>query len=1235
MQKPTTRWGVAVVSIALSFFALIAIVRPRSAAAAISVFINEIHYDNTGTDAGEAIEVAGPAGTNLSGWSLVLYNGAGGAPYDTKLLTGIIPDQQNGFGTLSFTYPVNGIQNGAPDGIALVNGTSVVQFLSYEGAFTAVGGPANGMPSVDIGVSENGTEPIGQSLRLSGSGQFYEDFHWNAPATATFGAVNTGQNFGAGVSLSINDATVTEGNAGSVIATFTVSLSSSAHAGVTFDISTADDSATTANNDYVLNTLLTQSIPGGSSTFQFEVTVNGDVAFEPNETFLVNVTNVIGATVSDGTGVGTILNDDCPPVPADIVISQVYGGGGNGGATFTHDFIELFNQGPTPVNLSGWSVQYIAAAGTGTWAVTPLSGSIAPGGYYLIQEAQGAGGTTALPAPDAVGTIAMAAGAGKVALSSSTTPFSGQCPTCFVDFVGYGGANCFEGGGPTSAPSNTTAALRKRGGCFDSDNNNIDFSIGPPNPRNTASPTRDCGFTAAAIHDIQGPGLVTPLLGLDVSTTGIVTAKKTNGFFLQAPDADVDLNPDTSEGIFVFTSGAPAVSVGDSVTVTGTASEFFDLTQLDSSLPGDVTVNTSGNSLPGVTTFTTSILNPSGPRTQLERFEGMRMHADFVVSVAPTNEFGETFTVLQGVARPLREPGIEISLPVPPDPTSGVPDCCIPRWDENPERIMIDSDGLAGSTFFSVTSNVTLSDVTGPLDFTFGDYKVLPETAPAATANMSAVPVPAPLAGEFTIGGFNIENFNNNPTQRHKAALAIRDVMRLPDIIGTIEIFDLADLQALADEITTISGVVYEARLIEADGTTEDADQDVGFLVKTSRIQIDSVTQIELSGCDGTAANCNTFIDPNTGDPALLNDRPPLVLHATVDASGPDPRQIIVVVNHTRSFIDIEAVGGEGVRVRAKRKAQAEFLGNLLQQLQTDNPATPVISIGDYNAYQFSDGFTDPVATIKGTPTPDDQVVVDESPDLVNPNFVNLTDGLPADQRYSFIFAGTPQAIDHFLLNTVAVTYLQRYAVARNNSDFPEGPTFAADATRPERCSDHDMPVGYFKFPPRLTVVGPSKVWIGLKNSDDVGTKFDLKAEVLKNGSVISTGQLNDVPGGSSGFNNAALRTISLALAEPVEIFPGDTVSFRLSVRVAATSGHVSGTARLWYNGAPIDSGPTRDAGSRLAATIGGSAADYFLRTGFVLSTVAGSPRTSIDVNVNRNVGGNPFKPFGTWSKTF
>jgi predicted extracellular nuclease len=1223
-----------VVTIAVGLFALKALFSPPSVIAATSVFINEIHYDNTGTDAGEAIEVAGPAGTNLTGWSIVLYNGTGGAPYDTKALSGIIPNQQNGFGTLSFSYPVNGIQNGAPDGMALVNGTTVVQFLSYEGTFIAVGGPANGMLSADIGVIENGTEPLGQSLRLSGAGQFYENFTWNSPATASFGEVNTGQNFGTGVSLSINDVTVTEGNSGTITASFTVTLSSSSHSGVTFDISTQDDSATTADNDYVGKTLVGQSIPNGASIYSFDVTVNGDTTFEPNETFFVNVTNITGATASDGTAVGTITNDDCPAPAADIVISQVYGGGGNTGATLTHDFIELFNQGPTTVDLTGWSVQYTSSNGS-TWSLTPLSGSIAPGGYYLVQEARGLTGTTPLPTPDAIGSIAMAAGAGKVALSSSTTPFSGTCPTCFIDLVGYGAANCFEGAGATSSPSNTTAALRKRGGCFDSNNNNIDFSIGLPNPRNTSTPAKSCDFTAVAIHDIQGNGLVTPYLGQDVSTSGIVTGIKSNGFFLQTPDAGVDADPATSEALFVFTSSAPAVAVGDAVTVTGTAGEFFGLTQVEGSLPGDVVVTSAGNPLPAAVTLTTSILDPAGTTTQLERYECMRLHADSLVSVAPTNEFGETFTVLTGVPRPLREPGIEISLPVPPDPTTGVPDCCIPRFDENPERIMIDSDGLAGTSVISVTSNVTFSNVTGPLDFTFGDYKLCPETPPPTTENMSAVPVPIPAPGEFTIAGFNIENFDNNPVQRHKAALAIRDVLRLPDIIGTIEIFDLADLQALADEIQSISGVVYEARLIEADGTTEDADQDVGFLVKTSRIQIDSVTQIEQTGCDGTAANCNSFIDPNTGQMALLNDRPPLVLRATVDPAGVDPRPIIVVVNHLRSFIDIEGVSGEGVRVRAKRKAQGEFLANLLQDLQTNNPTTPIMSIGDYNAYQFSDGYTDPVGTIKGTPTPDDQLVVDESPDVVNPNFINLTDGLPADQRYSFIFAGTPQAIDQFIINTVANQYLQRYTVALNNSDFPEGPTFANDPNRPERCSDHDMTLAYFKFPPRLTALSPAKVWVGPKGSDDVGAKFDLLAEVLKNGSVVGSGEIDDVSAGSSKFNDAMLRTIGLALSGPVEIFPGDTVSFRLSVRVTTIGGRSSGTARLWFNGAAIDSGAGRDAGSRFDATINGVTEDYFLRTGFALNTTAGTSRTSIDVLVNRNVGGNPFKPFGTWNKTF
>ena len=777
------------------------------------------------------------------------------------------------------------------------------------------------------------------------------------------------------------------------------------------------------------------------------------------------------------------------PVANNVIINEV---DSDTPGTDVAEFVELYDGGVGNTLLDGLVVVFFNGNGDVSYAAFDLDGRTTDAnGYFVL-------GNTASPGTDLIFTNGLLQnGADAVALyAGNATNFpNGTAVTTanLRDAVAYDTADAddpgllvlLNAGQPqVDESSGTGPEADAIGRCPNGDGGARNTSTylartaTPDAANNCPAPP-----VVAKINEIQGNGAVSPFAGQGVISSGIVTGRKSNGFFMQEPDATVDADPNTSEGIFVFTSGAPPVAVGDTVTVTGTATEFFNLTQIASSA-SNVSISSSGNPLPAPIVLTTTILSPAGPPDQLERFEGMRMHADALVSVAPTNEFGEIFTVLEGVARPMREPGIEISLPVPPDPTTGVVDCCIPRWDENPERIMVDTDGLVGSTRLIVTSNVTLSSITGPLDFTFNDYKVLPQTTPGATANMSAVPVPTPAAGEFTVAGFNIENFNNNSTQRQKAALAIRDVLRLPDIIGSIEIFDLADLQALAVEIENISGVHYEARLIEADGQSEDADQDVAFLVKTSRVQIDSVVQEELAGCNGTAATCNTFIDPNNGQPALLNDRPPLVLRGTVDALSPNPRQVIVIINHLRSFIDIEVVGAEGNRVRAKRKAQSEFLADLLQDLQTANPSTPILSIGDYNAYQFNDGYTDPVATIKGTPTADDQMVVDASPDLVNPNFINLTDSLPADQRYSFIFEGTPQAIDHFLINTAASSILQRYHIARNNTDFPEGPLFAGDATRPERNSDHDMAVGYFKFATAATTTTVSDATAVLSPSD-------------------------------------------------------------------------------------------------------------------------------------------------------
>ena len=159
------------------------------------IFINEIHYDNVGTDVGEAVEIAGPAGTSVSGWSVVLYNGSDTSEYSTTPLFGAFSNQQGAMGVLHLTYGSNGIQNGNPDGIAVVDDTNaVLQFLSYGGSFTASDGPANGMTSIDIGVSEGSSTLVGHSLQLTGSGCTYADFSWTSGADS-FGGINTAQAF--------------------------------------------------------------------------------------------------------------------------------------------------------------------------------------------------------------------------------------------------------------------------------------------------------------------------------------------------------------------------------------------------------------------------------------------------------------------------------------------------------------------------------------------------------------------------------------------------------------------------------------------------------------------------------------------------------------------------------------------------------------------------------------------------------------------------------------------------------------------------------------------------------------------------------------------------------------------------------------------------------------------------------------------------------------------------------
>jgi hypothetical protein len=221
-----------------------------------SVFINEIHYDDTGTDTGEAIEIAGPAGTDLSGWRIVRYNGSTSTaavvyttPAATETLPAgtVIPNVCGGFGVVVITYPQDGLQNGPNDGLALVDQTgSVVQLLSYEGQLTASNGPAAGLTSQDIGVAEDGTDADGSSLQLGGTGTTYQDFTWNKAARHTFGACNTGQIFPGGDSSPTVNQTIPPNKAIDIAVdtTITVTFSEAVIAAASAFQITCDDSVT-------------------------------------------------------------------------------------------------------------------------------------------------------------------------------------------------------------------------------------------------------------------------------------------------------------------------------------------------------------------------------------------------------------------------------------------------------------------------------------------------------------------------------------------------------------------------------------------------------------------------------------------------------------------------------------------------------------------------------------------------------------------------------------------------------------------------------------------------------------------------------------------------------------------------------------------------------------------------------------------------------------------------------
>ena len=604
--------------------------------------------------------------------------------------------------------------------------------------------------------------------------------------------------------------------------------------------------------------------------------------------------------------------------------------------------------------------------------------------------------------------------------------------------------------------------------------------------------------TVVPIHDIQGNGASSPLVGQTVTTRGIVTGRKGNGFFLQAADADADADPATSEGVYVFTSSVPpaAAAVGNLVQVLGTVHEYVPtsdplqppLTELGFAT---VTLISTGNPLPAAVPLTTTFPGSSGAYDQLERAEGMRVSAASLTVVAPTggntdepnatgSSNGVFNVVVTGVARPFREPGIQAPDPVP---SGSIPP--IPRWDTNPETIAIDSDAIgAGKLDLAVGAIVT--GVVGPLDYGFRRYTILPETTPTVSSTgMAVTAARLPSDDEFTVASYNLERFFDTvddpaigepvltPTafanRLNKASLGIRNELQMPDIVAVMEVENLSTLQQLASRInldTIPAGQPYPQYVAYLQEGNDVGGIDVGFLVKTAyvyevaqRIHVVDVTQF---GKD------TTWIDPSTNTADLLNDRPPLLLRAIVNYVDGRSFPVSVFAVHQRSLNGIadETTSGAttaGDRVRQKRQAQAEYLANLIQARQASDPAEHLVVAGDFNAFDFNDGYVDPMGVVTGLPTPDDETVVaDDGADLVDPDLLNLHYLPAADQRYSYVFDGQAQSLDHILINQTLGSELASYDLdhARMNADFPE--TNRNDANSPSRLSDHDPAIAYF-----------------------------------------------------------------------------------------------------------------------------------------------------------------------------
>ncbi len=962
MRLRTKRRISLLAGLTLLMTALPAVVAAPAGAVGPTVFINEIHYDNTGADAGEAVEIAGPAGTDLSGWTVALYNGSTGALYNTIALVGTIPNQQAGFGTLSFAQA--GIQNGSPDGLALVDaGSTVIEFLSYEGAFVAVGGPANGLASTDIGVSEPSSTPIGNSLQLTGTGTMGGDFSWAASQPNTFGGVNTGQTFG----------------------------------------------IVTGPTDPIINEFVANHTGADSQAF---VEVFGDPSTDYSAFTVLEIEG-------DGSGAGVI--DAVLPVgttnaggywvdPEDmengtITILLVEGFSGSQGNDLDTNNDGTFDSTP-------WTriVDDVATTDGGASDLTYSSTVLAA---FFDGNPFGAGGASRIP--------------------------DGTDTDTTADWV----RNDFHGFGFPGFPG--TPALGEAENTPDATNKAITVAT---------DPLGDCGDSATLIHDIQGPGAVSPDLGSIREVEGVVvgdfeTFSGLGGFFMQEEDVDADGDTNTSEGIFVFNGGSDSVSMGQAVRVRGTVTEFFGLTEITS-------VTKILDCDPAGVTSSAIVTLPVASLTVWETVEGMSVTIPQTLYASGNFNQGRFGEVDLSVGAPLDNP---TNVVAPGAPANALQDL------NNRSRIQMDDGSSvqnplplppyigAGGT---LRTGDTIPSITGALGFAFGNYELHPTQAVNFT-RVNVRPGVPNVGGTIQVAAYNVLNYfttldNAGPIcgpagnqgcrgadnafefgqQRAKIVDAITDMDA--DVVGLMEIENHPGDVPVADLVSGLNAAAGA-------GTYE--------FIATGAVGTDAIRQAIIYQPAAVTPIGGFAVLDSSVDPTFLDafNRPVIAQTFESIANG---ARFTVAVNHLKSKgSPCDSVGdpdigdGQG-NCNLTRTSAATALVNWLATDPTGSGDPDFLITGDLNAYAMEDPIT---AIEAGGYT-----------DLIE-SFVGTGYGTGA---YSFNFFSQSGYLDHGLSSPTLTQQVTGAAFWHVNADEPRGLDYN-DFNQPAlfnpdefRSSDHD-----------------------------------------------------------------------------------------------------------------------------------------------------------------------------------